>query len=467
MTTNPIHAFGSWLADAPADWPGAAREAAHRQFIDIAGVMIRGAAEEAPQRVFQVVGRWGEGPCTAIGMGARLSPPWAALVNGTAAHALDFDDNSDPGKAHATAVLAPAILSLAEQEGASGSACLDAYIAGLQILGRVGEGVNPVHRARGWHATATVGAIGAAAACARLLRLDAEQSGHALSIATSMAGGFMSQFGTMTKPMHAGLAAKAGVMAASLARGGIDAGPDTLDGRTGMNRLMVGPDLEALRESLDPDGARSMLRYRTNAVGEPLLILSHGLRVKRFPNCGSAHRAMDALLELRSRHRFSAGEVRSVVVRAPRSHLNNLMYTDPANVLQAKFSLEFALALLLVEGECRLSHFTQETVTREDIRRLYPRIRREPLDNEEGDFANRVEVVLADGRCLDASVAHAIGSRAAPFSLAQYWEKFDACTGDILSPQRAAALRQALERLPELDSIGPLLEPLLAPVQPV
>src|SRR5690606_570811 len=163
--------------------------------------------------------------------------PWAALVNGTAAHALDFDDNFDPAKAHATAVLAPAILALAEQEDASGAACLDAYIAGLQILGRVGQGLNPYHRNRGWHATATVGAVGAAAACARLLGLDARQAAYALSISTSMSAGFMSQFGTMTKPIHAGLAAKAGVIAASVAKNGIDAGMGTLDGRTGMQRL--------------------------------------------------------------------------------------------------------------------------------------------------------------------------------------------------------------------------------------
>ena len=208
MTTNPVLAYGRWLADTPADWPEPAWESAHRQFIDVIAVTIPGAVEPVTRRVFETVRDWGAGRATAIGFGTLLAAPWAALVNGTAAHALDFDDNFDPAKAHATAVLAPAILALAEQEGASGRACLDAYIAGLQILGRVGQGVNPAHRNRGWHATATVGTIGAAAACARLLRLDAETAGHALSIATSMAAGFMSQFGTMTKPVHAGLAAK-------------------------------------------------------------------------------------------------------------------------------------------------------------------------------------------------------------------------------------------------------------------
>src|SRR5690606_18842333 len=264
-----------------------------RQFIDLIAVAIPGAAEAATRHVLETVGEWGQGPATAIGAGLALAAPWAALVNGTAAHALDFDDNFDPAKAHATAVLVPAILALGEQEGASGADCIDAYIAGLQILGRTGQGVNPAHRNRGWHATATVGAIGAAAACARLLRLDAGKASYALSIATSMAAGFMSQFGTMTKPLHAGLAAKAGVMSACLARSGLTAGVDTFDGPTGMNRLMVGPDYEQLRDSLTHIEHGQTLRFETRSVGEPLLILSSGLKNKRFPNCGSAHRAMD------------------------------------------------------------------------------------------------------------------------------------------------------------------------------
>src|SRR5690606_18663480 len=162
-----------------------------------------------------------------IGRPDGLSPPWAALANGTAAHALDFDDNFDPAKAHASAVLIPAILALAEERPAPGFAVLDAYIVGLQIMGRVGQGINPFHRNRGWHATATVGAIGAAAACARLLALSSAQATHALSLATSMAAGSMAQFGTMAKPLHAGLAAKSGVIAASLAQAGLDAGAET------------------------------------------------------------------------------------------------------------------------------------------------------------------------------------------------------------------------------------------------
>jgi 2-methylcitrate dehydratase PrpD len=463
MQHNPVEAYGTWLAEASADWPAAALESAHRQFIDVIAVAIPGAAEESTRRVFETVKGWGDGPSAAVGTGARLAPPWAALVNGTAAHALDFDDNFDPAKAHATAVLVPAILALGEAEGASGAACLDAYVAGLQILGRVGQGVNPVHRNRGWHATATVGAIGAAAACARLLKLNAAQAGFAVSIATSMASGFMSQFGTMTKPMHAGLAAKSGVMAASLARSGVDAGLDTLDGRTGMNRLMVGPDYEELRDTLAHVEHGQTLRFETESIGEPLLILENGFRVKRFPICGSAHRAMDGLLELRERHGFTAGEVEAIHVRAPVTHLNNLMYTEPQDALQAKFSLEFGLAMALLTGDCRLSDFTDDTVRRDDVRALCSRVVRHAVLKSEGEFPTEVEVVLRDGRSVATSVAMPLGSIAAPFGIEQYWAKFEGCVSGILEPASAAQVREALEALPHLASLKRLTAPLLAP----
>ncbi|HTU09719.1 MAG TPA: MmgE/PrpD family protein [Allosphingosinicella sp.] len=460
MSDNPVLAYGAWLAETPADWPEPAWAAAHRAFIDIVAVTMPGAIEPVTRRVLATVKHWGAGPATAIGQGARLAAPWAALVNGTAAHALDFDDNFDPAKAHATAVLAPAILALAEQEKASGRDCLDAYIAGLQILGRVGQGVNPAHRNRGWHATATVGAIGTAAACARLLKLDATRAAYAVSMATSMAAGFMAQFGTMTKPLHAGLAAKAGVLAASLARQGVDAGLATLDGPTGMNRLMVGPDYEQLRDTLIHVEHGQTLRFETKQVGEPLLLLSSGLKLKRFPNCGSAHRAMDGLSDLIAAHGFTADAVARVEVRAPVTHLNNLMYTVPTDGLQAKFSLEYGLACILLTGNATLADFTDEAARRPDFAALYPLIHRHPVDKAEGEFPTEVDVLLKDGRRFETATPWPAGSLARPFTEAQLWAKFDGCTAGLLAPAPLAAVRQALADLPQLPEIGALTAPL-------
>lgn len=457
---NPVEAYGAWLADTPDAWPDDALYSATRQFIDITGVTILGAVDEATIRVFETVEDWGDGPCTAIGQSKTLSAPWAALVNGTAAHALDLDDNFDPAKAHATAVLAPAILALAEQENASGRACLDAYICGLQIMGRVGQGVNPVHRNRGWHATATVGAIGAAAACARLLKLNAVQAANAISLSTSMAAGFMSQFGTMAKPIHAGLAAKSGVVAASMARKGITAGRDTLDGRTGMNRLMVGPDYEILRDAITSPEHGQTMRFETDSIGEPLLILEYGLKVKRFANCASAHRSMDALLILKDEYGFNAADVSKVVAHLPKTHLNNLMHHDPKDTMQAKFSLQYGLAVALRTGGCTLDDFTPEAVMRPEIRSLFEIIELDPVDKSEGEFPTSIEVYLSSGDKLERSLAMPLGSKAAPFTDEQYWKKFSDCVTDLISETEATQIKTNLESMVDLNDISSLMGPL-------
>jgi 2-methylcitrate dehydratase PrpD len=457
---NPIHAYGSWLAEAPRDWPAAARDVAHRQFVDIAGVALRGAVEEPSRRVFATVAAWGSGPCSAVGTGASLAAPWAALVNGTAAHALDFDDNFDPGKgARDRRFWSPRSWPWRSRKAPRARTASTPISPASRSSGRVGQGVNPVHRTRGWHATATVGAIGAAAAAARILRLPVEQAGHALSIATSMAGGFMSQFGTMTKPLHAGLAAQAGVMAASLARGGIDAGADTLDRPRRMNRLMVGPDYEALRDQF-ADSDEPVLRFEPSAVGEPLLILSHGLRVKRFPNCGSAHRSMDADLgatgaaPVRS-GRCRAGDRQRAALPPWQPHVRRSSKRSPGPLLP-----RIRPGAADRRGECRLSDFAEQTIMREDIRALYPRIRKVPRDGPTSDIAHHVEVQLASGEKLQASVTNAIGSRAAPFSWDQQWAKLDACVADLLAPEMLDELKDSLESLPELTTVAPLMRSL-------
>jgi 2-methylcitrate dehydratase PrpD len=277
-----------------------------------------------------------------------------------------------------------------------------------------------------------------------------------------MAAGFMSQFGTMTKPLHAGLAAKAGIVAAGLARAGIDAGLATLDGPHGMNRLMVGPDYEQLRDTLTHVEHGQNLRFETASVGDPLLILSSGLKVKRFPNCGSAHRAMDGLLALKERHGFEAGDVAAIHVRAPVTHLNNLMYTDPRSALEAKFSLEYGVAVALLTGNCTLADFTDAAAMRPDVRAIYPRIHRHPVDKAEGEFPTEVEVVLADGRRLETAVPMPAGSLAAPFTLDQYWAKFDGCAVGLLPPEALSEARKALAELPQLREISSLMAPLAA-----
>jgi 2-methylcitrate dehydratase PrpD len=272
-----------------------------------------------------------------------------------------------------------------------------------------------------------------------------------------MAAGFMSQFGTMTKPLHAGLAAKAGVMAASLAQCGITAGLDTFDGRTGMNRLMVGPDYEQLRDTLTSIEHGQNMRFETANVGEPLLLLSSGLKVKRFPNCGSAHRAMDGLLALREAHGLTAADIAEVHVSAPASHLTNLMYERPETSAQAKFSLEYALAMIALNGRCVLGDFADTAISAPEARAFLSRVRRHPVDKGEGEFPTQVEVLLTDGSTRRIEVEMPVGSLAAPLSDGQYAIKFDECAAGFVPPGELADLKGELSNLPDLESIAPVM----------
>ncbi|MFC1796555.1 MmgE/PrpD family protein [Pseudomonadota bacterium] len=461
---NPLQAFAEWTSGADGQWSALATERAGNAFTDIIAVMIPGARETVSKTVYALAKSWGEGHCSALGFEAGVSAPMAAMVNGTSAHAIDFDDNFDPAKAHATAVLAPALLALAEDRDIKGSALLDAYIVGLQIIGRVGQGVNPFHRNRGWHATATVGAVGSAAGCARLLGLGTSETAHAISLATSMCGGFMSQFGTMTKPLHAGFAAAGAVKAALFAEAGITAGDQTLHGSHGMGTLMVGQDVAALRASMIGKAEHGQtVTFATEDIGSPLMIEEYGLKVKRFPNCGSVHRALDGLLELREKHGFTADDVDEIFVRAPASHLRNLMYDRPVNSMQAKFSLEYGMAVGLLRGEAGLAEYAEDTIMDAKIQALLPITRKEFVEKMESEFPTEVHVRLKDGRTLSTSVKMPVGSTTAPLTHTQLIAKFDSCANSYLQPEASSSVKNMLANLDDNQSIRLLMTSLRAP----
>lgn len=457
VTSHALHAYAKWTAQTPRDWPEDALHTARRSLIDTLACMVPGAGDSAPSKLWPVVQSWGSGPSRATARDETLSAPNAALFNGTCAHALDFDDNFDPAKAHASAVLIPALLALADAEDATIGDVLDGYIVGLQIMGLVGQAVNPFHRSRGWHATGTMGAIGAAAGCARILRLDAEKAAHAISLSTSLAGGFMSQFGSDTKPIHAGLAASGGVQAALMARGGITAGSAALEGPTGLRTLMVGQDVEDLATSMEGKAEHGQTmrfgtgRFNADYVGEPLHILEHGLKIKRFPNCGSLHRALDGLLALMAEHQITADTVKEVHVRAPAAHLRNLMHENPQTPAEAKFSLEYSLAAALHSGDVGLGDYEPEALHRPEVRALMPLITKDYVEKLESEFPTEVHVTLNDGRTVQTALAMPVGSKAHPMTDAQLWQKLETCLR--AAPGFAAEL--LLNALADLDPAKP------------
>src|SRR2546423_1839633 len=218
--------------------PSAARAAAARAVLDTVGVALAGAAEPAAEIVRRVLSTEGGGPCRVLGTTCCAGPANAALANGTAAHALDYDDMCFISLAHPSAPLVAAALAAADAAGTTGRALLDAYVVGFELEARLGRAMNPRHYQRGWHCTSTLGTIGPAAAAARLFGLDSTATGHALAIAASEASGLKENFGTMVKPLHAGLAARNGVLAARLAQAGMTASGAAIGGPQGFLAAM-------------------------------------------------------------------------------------------------------------------------------------------------------------------------------------------------------------------------------------
>ena len=288
----------------------------------------------------------------------RASAPEAAWINGTAAHALDFDDVAQRG--HPSAVLVPAILAEAEAIGASGEAMVLAYAAGYETWAELVRRESDQHHNKGWHPTGIFGAIGAAAACASLRRLDAEQAAHAIALGASQSAGLMSNFGTMTKPFHAGRSAHAGVVSARLAEKGFTAALDTLEHPQGF-LAAVSPAGRIDRES-------------AIEAGSVWKLARDGVAVKKYPLCYCTHRALDGMLDLLQADRVDAGKVSRVTVSTSPRYATILRNHAPQTGLEAKFSMEFAMASALIAGRASPAELTDDFVRRPDVQALMKRV---------------------------------------------------------------------------------------------
>jgi len=421
--------------------PAEARAGAARALLDTVGVTLAGASQPAARIVQRVVEADGSGPCRVLGTALVASPGNAALANGTAAHALDYDDMCFVSLAHPSAPLVSAALALADAAGASGAALLDAYVIGFEIEGRLGRAMNPRHYQRGWHCTSTLGTIGAAAAASRLLGLDATAAGHALAIAASEASGLKENFGTMVKPLHAGLAARNGVLAAQLATSGMTASAAAIEGPQGFLAAM--------------DSSQPSLAGVVADLGTRWEILDTGITVKLYPSCAGTHPALDALLDLKRRERFAGGDVESVEIGVDPIVPTILIYDRPSSGLEGKFSMPFCAAAALVHGQVGLETFEASPIADPAIVAMQARItmRIDPaLDASAPPLTQaRVTVRLRDGRVLTASANGARGYHDRPASDDELAAKFMSCATQAMSESRAAA---ALAALRDIESVA-------------
>lgn len=410
--------------------------------LDTVGVTLAGASEPCARIAARVAGA-GTGPALVFGTRQGAAPADAALINGTAAHALDFDDCSNTLGGHPSAPMLPALFALAEGRTMSGADFVAAYVAGFETETRIARAVNFHHYEKGWHPTATLGSFGATAACAHLLRLTPEQTAIALAIAASFASGIKANFGTMTKPLHVGHCARNGLTAALLAAEGFTANPAAFEHSQGFFLVFNGAG------NFDPE---AVLRD----WAAPLDIIRPGIAIKQYPCCGSTHPAIDALLALRAAHGLTVAEVERVTSWTHPRRLAHTNRPDPQSALDAKFSVQYCLARALAEGRVVLSHFMGDAYSDPAIRALLPRIEAAPHPAmamaDTAHFGAEIRVLTKDGRELAHKVDRPAGRTAEnPLPEAVLEAKFLDCAARSLRPEAA---RRALDLLRRLDTLA-------------
>jgi 2-methylcitrate dehydratase PrpD len=435
------------------DLPADAVHWAKVGILDTIGVTLAGSGEPAARIVGRVVPPHG-GSSLLFGSADRTNALDAALINGTAAHALDFDDCNNTLGGHPSAPILPALFALADERLVDGRAFIVAYVAGFETECKLALGVNFHHYSKGWHATATLGVHGAAAAACHLLRLDSRRTATALAIASSLASGIKANFGTMTKPLHVGHCARNGLFAALLAAEGFSANTDAFEHRQGF--------LEAFNGAGTYDVARMLAHW-----GAPFDIVEPGIAIKQYPCCGSTHPALDVMLDLVRRHDLQPGEVARIESWTHARRLEHTDRPDPQSALEAKFSVQYCLARALTDRAIRIENFEGEAFRDPAVRAVLPRVHAAayttaqfPADNHLGA---EVKVTSVDGKVVFGKIDQALGRTSAnPLPAERLREKFDNCVARALPRSHATRLADMIQRLDglaDMRALGALLVP--------
>ena len=423
------------------------------------GVMFAGSTDACSRIVQEQIASQGGNPEAAIlgPAGLRAPASLAARANGTAGHAPDFDDtqlSNAPDRifgllTHPTVAPLAAGLAVAEREGATGAELLEAFLIGFEVECKISEAINPRHYMEGFHSTATVGALGAAATAAKLAGLTREELAMALGITASLASGIRLGFGTMTKPLHAGRAAENGVLAVDLAARGYTSGHDALEAPWGFFRVFGG--------GFDP--------ARLN-LGAPYTLLDPGVSVKMFPSGSLGHPSIAAMLELVKTHDLSAGDIERITFRAGRNILNPLRYPDPQNALEAKFSVPFVLSCAVLRRRVGLAEFSDDFVRSAEVVDMMRRVTVEfdpEIDARGYDrMRSAMDVHLKKGTTLTVEADVYPGGPERPLTREELRQKFRDCAAKALPLDRAEGALAQVEAVDEVPRVADLVGALSA-----
>lgn len=439
--------------------PEAAYEKAAKAIVDTVGCILAGSVADVSEPLLRYLGQIeGEGGRPVLATGKTAPAEIAAMVNGTFGHALDFDDVLSMMPAHPSTVVLPALFACLPK-GTSGQAFMEAYIMGVEAGAKIGLGIGNGHYRRGWHATGTLAIFSALSALARLLKLDVATTCQAFGIAASMASGVRCNFGTMTKPLHAGWASRNAVAAVRLAASGFSAAPNAMEANAGFFAT-YGTDQSDMERCIQ-------------ALGKPFVFVEPGLALKKYPCCYALHRPIDAMLRLRESLGLTPENTESIFCRVAPGALRVLPYTRPVTGLEGKFSMEYTLAVGVLDGRYDLAAYGDAGVARPAIADLLPRMRKEESDaclGGEKDTGTRssgtigfVEVTARrrDGKEESVRVDKPTGSPEHELTWADLEAKFHDCAGQAgLASNSAADSFAAWRAVRRCGDMASLLRPL-------
>jgi len=435
--------------------PPEARDLAKLHVLDGLAVMLGGAGEES-SRILRRRFRRAKiaGGATVLGAGEKFPPERAALINGAQGHVLDYDDAqlaSLPARpagqqTHPTVPVLAAAMALAETRRAGGAALLTSYIAGVEVACRLGDAVDPGHYLDGFHPTGTLGVFGAAAACARLLDLEPRSIRCALGIAGTFASGLRANRGTFAKGLNAGRAAENGVIAATLAADGFTASENIFDDPMGFFAA----------------ACRGRVDLRLLQFGRPLFFVKPGIAIKLYPCAGVLHPALDAVRELRAKYAIAAHAVERIRVHLGADAARPLVYKNPQNELEAKFSLNFAVAVALLDGDAGLKQFTAARLGDPAVRKIMRRVElvQRRKANSQAGIPSEIEITMRSGEILRGEAFIARGHPGLAPARAEIEEKFRQCAAGVLPARQTEAFLKDFWHLERIASIAAWLGPL-------
>jgi 2-methylcitrate dehydratase PrpD len=442
------------------DIPGEVIELGKKSILDGLGLALAGSRAQTGALCRQYLENLGvcNGKATVIGSARKSYPRFAAFVNGVSIHADDFDDTQLAVArdrvygllVHPTVPVLPSVLALAERGGASGKQLSLAYHVGVEVECKVAEAISPRHYQDGFHSTGTCGPFGSAAACAKLLRFEPSQILNAFGLVASQSGGLRENFGTMTKPFQAGHAAESGVVSAELVALGWTAAEQILEADRGFFHAFGG--------SYDPAAILDRL-------GKPWTFVSPGVSLKPYPSGSLSHPAMTELARLIEVHKLQAAQMEKVDIGANHQMTTTLLHHRPKTGLEAKFSMEYCLAILLLEGKAGLGEFSDKVVQRADVQEMLGRVNFyvDPEAERAGydKMTSLLKIHLKDGRVITGRAEFGKGSPANPMTFEEAAAKFRGCAEFAEWPkaktEKIIAFVKGLDSAPDASALAPLL----------